>query len=136
MSHATYIGKNLTEPVIYNAVADRIALLRRPQETVEFYMRIAEAKSNLEVMRVRRASRTPAQQEMDNVQPDNAQVVADSLVTALQLARSIIADPDAQRPLDQMVQTIALQRIDSAMESAQQMFPDAESFQAPQAGGA
>ncbi len=60
MSHATYIGKNLTDPVVYTAVADRIALLRRPQETVEFYMRIAEAKSNLQVMQARGAGFPPA----------------------------------------------------------------------------
>jgi hypothetical protein len=44
MANATYIAKNLVAPVIYPAVADRIALVARPQETIEFYMRVEEAK--------------------------------------------------------------------------------------------
>jgi hypothetical protein len=46
MSDAAYIGKNLIEPTVYNAVADRVALLQKPQVTIEFHMRIAEAKSH------------------------------------------------------------------------------------------
>ena len=128
MSHATSIGMSLVEPVIYNAVADRIALLQRPQETVEFYMRNAEAKSNLQAIQMHGASLNPALQAMVHVQPDIAQDVADSLITALQFARSILADP---HPMDIMIQTISLQEIDAALAHAQQTFPTATSFQAP-----
>jgi hypothetical protein len=44
---------------------------------------------------------TRQQQEMINAQPNNAAVVADSLITALQLASPVIADPlpNATRPV-------------------------------------
>jgi hypothetical protein len=132
MAEATYIGKNLIEPVIYSAVADRVALLERPQTTVEFYMRIAEAKSNLDVMRMKASGLTLAQSSMTNVQPSNAAVVADSLITALQLAHSIITQADPTRTaLDEMVQKIALEDIGRAMTSARNAFPNAESFKSP-----
>jgi hypothetical protein len=44
MSDAAYIAKNLVPPVIYPAVADRIALVTRPQATIEFFMRVQETK--------------------------------------------------------------------------------------------
>jgi hypothetical protein len=132
MAQATYIGKNLIDPVIYTAVADRIALLQRPQVTVEFYMRVAEAKSNLDVMRMKVSGLTQIQSSMTNVQPDNAAVVADSLITALQLAHSIIAQVDPTRTeMDKMVQKIVLEDIDRAMVSARSTFPNAESFKSP-----
>jgi hypothetical protein len=122
-------GKNLIEPIIYSAVADRVALLERPQATVEFYMRIAEARSNLDVMRMTASGLTQAQSSMTNVQPSNAAVVADSLITAPQLAHSIIAQADPTRTaMDKMVQKIALEDIGRAMTSARSTFPNAESF--------
>jgi hypothetical protein len=132
MAEATYIGKNLIDPVIYNAVADRVALLTRPQATVEFYMRIAEAKSNLLVMQARASGLTQAQSAMTKVQPSNAEVVADSLITALQLAHAIISEevPNAT-VFDKTVQKVALAEIAKSVASAQSAFPNAESFKTP-----
>jgi len=132
MSDAEYIGKNLIAPVIYPAVADRIGLLQRPQATIEFYMRIAEAKSNLAAMRVKVIGLPLAQSQMQNIQPANAEVVADSLITALQVARHIVADDDPSRTeMDIWIQKIMLRDIDSALASAKLTFPNAESFKAP-----
>jgi hypothetical protein len=131
MSDAEYIGKNLHPPVIYPAVADRVGLLRRPQATIEFYMRIAEAKSNLAAMRAKVAGLAQAQSQMQNVQPASAVVVADSLITALQVVRPILADDDPTRAeMDVMVQRVMLKEIDAALASAQLTWPNAESFKA------
>jgi hypothetical protein len=132
MSDAEYIGKNLLAPVIYPAVADRIGLLQRPQATIEFYMRIAEAKSNLAAMRVKVAGLSYAQSQMQNIQPANAEVIADSLITALQMGRHIVADDDPTRTeMDLWIQKIVLRDIDAALASAKVTFPNAESFKAP-----
>jgi hypothetical protein len=53
-----------------------------------------EAKSNLLVMQARASGLTQAQRAMMTVQPTNAEVVADSLITALQLAHAIISEED------------------------------------------
>jgi hypothetical protein len=50
---ASYIAKNLSDPIIYPAVADRIALLPHPQATIEFYMRIKEAKAMLTALQMK-----------------------------------------------------------------------------------
>jgi hypothetical protein len=48
------IVKSLADnPVIYSAVADRVGLLRHPHATVEFYMRIAETKVMVEMLRTK-----------------------------------------------------------------------------------
>ena len=47
-THASYIVQTLeAEPTVYNAVADRIGLLPRPDATTQFYPRIARAKAGL-----------------------------------------------------------------------------------------
>jgi hypothetical protein len=48
MSNAPYITTSLVDPVVYPAVADRIGLLPRAQQTIEFYQRITEAKAMTE----------------------------------------------------------------------------------------
>lgn len=132
MAEATYIGKNLIDPTIYNAVADRVALLQRPQVIVEFCMRIAEAKSNLNVMQVRASGMTQAQSAMVNVQASNAEVVADSLITALQLGQAILSESDPTRTsVDEAVQRVSLAEIQRALASALAAFPNAESFKTP-----
>jgi hypothetical protein len=63
--------------------------------------RFTEAKANLAAMEAKVSGMTRQQQEMINAQPNNAAVVADSLITALQLASPVIADPlpNATRPV-------------------------------------
>jgi hypothetical protein len=94
-------------------------------------MRIAEAKSNLAAMRAKVAGLAQAQSQMQNVQPASAVVVADSLITALQVVRPILADDDPTRAeMDVMVQRVMLKEIDAALASAQLTWPNAESFKA------
>jgi hypothetical protein len=132
MLDAEYIGKNPPDPVIYPAVADRVGLLRHPQATVEFYMRITEAKSNLAAMRRKAAGLTQAQAALTFIQPTNAEVIADSLLTALQMARHIIGDDDPTRSeMDLWIQRAMLRDIDAALASAKITFPNAESFKFP-----
>lgn len=132
MLDAEYVSKALVDPVIYPAVSDRIGLLQRPQATIEFYMRIAEAKSNLSAMRQKASGLTQAQSQMTLIQPSSAEVVADSLITALQMARHIVADHDSTRTaMDLFVQNVTLKNVDEALAAAQVVFPNAESFQTP-----
>ena len=85
MANAIYVAKNLVEPVIYPSVADRVALLKRPQATVEFYMRVQEAKAMAAAMAASAANLTPGQSGMTSVQPSHAASIggfADHGVTA------------------------------------------------------
>jgi hypothetical protein len=94
---ASYIMQRLwAEPVIYTAVADRVGLLPHPNATVQFYMRLSEAKAMIQSLQAKigrhAAEVGPAMAAMDHVTPEFAQAIADCLVTAFQLARAIIAD--------------------------------------------
>jgi hypothetical protein len=132
MANAAYITKNLIDPVVYPAVADRVALLRRPQATVEFYMRVQEAKAMTAMMAASVSGMSSAQSAMQTVQPSNAEAIADSLITALQLAHSIASDADGlSSQMDLWIRDAVLQNIDDALRSAQQTFPNAESFKRP-----
>jgi hypothetical protein len=103
--------------------------LPRAQQTIEFYQRITEAKVMTEAMQNKVALATPAQAGMQNVQRWNALAVADSLITALQLSRSIVGDDDPNRTeMDFHVQHVVTKQIDDALEAAQKVFPEAESF--------
>jgi hypothetical protein len=129
MSDAQYITKSLVNPIVYPAVADRIGLLPRAQQTIEFYQRIAEAKGMTEAMRNKVASLPQAQSGMQSVQRLNALSLADSLITALQLSRSIVGDDDPTRTeMDLYVQGVVIRQIDNALGEALKVFPDAESF--------
>ena len=69
------------------------------------------------------------------VTPENVALVADCLITALQLAQPIITDkPHAttrRAQLDSMMRQTTLAQITTCLNSAQKAFPDAESFHAP-----
>jgi hypothetical protein len=131
--NAEYVGKNLADPVIYPAVSDRIGLLLSPQATIEFYMRVAEAKSNLAAIKQRDARLNSNQAAMVTIQPSEVQVVADSLITALEMAKHIVAGNDPTRTKEDLfVQKVTLDKIEAALASAKNTFPNAESFKAPQ----
>jgi hypothetical protein len=69
---------------------------------------------------------------MTTVQPANAEVVADSLITALQLAHAIISEDDPNATsLDKTVKRVALSDFAKSIASAQATFPNAESFKTP-----
>jgi hypothetical protein len=134
---AHYIVKNFAgDPVIYPAVADRVGLLRHPHATAEFYMRILEAKIMVEMLRTKTdvpgIMYTPAPVEL--VTPQFAGSVADSLLTALQLARAIVADEQISVGKSQFtawVQSVVVAQIDDCLSAAKETFPDAESFKFP-----
>jgi hypothetical protein len=130
ISDAPSIADSLVAPIVYPAVADRVGLLPRAQQTIEFYMRIAEVKAMLTAFQRRAASLTNNQAASRTVQPYEVGAVADALITALQLVKPIIADHDNSRTqFDLRVQEKALRDIDEALASAKLAFPDAEAFQ-------
>jgi len=134
-SDANAIVRSLLEPTIFPAVADRVAVLPSPHLPVQFFMRIGEAKAlantlALSTVAVARAAKVSA--ATIPVTRDNVLSIADSLITALQLARGIVADVPANAPPgEDFVTATTLQEIDTAMASARAVFPDAESFTPP-----
>ncbi len=92
---AAYIVQDFArDPVVYPAVADKVGLLPHPHATIEFYMRLSEAKTMVEMLRTKvdppgiMYSSPP----VEYVTPEFAASVVDSLSTALQLARPIVAN--------------------------------------------
>jgi len=134
---AGYIVKNIpASPAIYPAVADRVGLLPHPQATVEFYMRLAEARMMVEMLQNKTTPQgiVNVNPPVENVTPQFAGSIAESLITALQLARSIIADdvPSSHKAeLTGYVNATVISQIDDCLTSAKQTFPDAESFKTP-----
>jgi hypothetical protein len=120
------------DPIIYPAVADRVGLLPHPHATTEFYMRLSEVRGMLEALRTKPPSSGGyVVPPPEFVTPDFAATIADSLITALQLARHIVSNdqnPSAKSQLAALVQTTVVGQIDECLESAQNFFPDAESF--------
>jgi len=128
-SDANTIVKSLQEPIVFPAVADRLALLLNPHLPVQFYMRLAEAKAMAQAMTT--ATVTNVSGPIIIVSRENARTIADCLITALECARGVVADTPA--PND-FVTTTTIQQIDDAMAAARATFPDAESFQTPASG--
>jgi hypothetical protein len=132
---ARYIVKNLfSDPIVYPAVADRVGLLPYPQATTEFYMRLSEAKAMVEALRTKTdpPGITYSAPTVEYVTPEFAATIADSLGTALLLARSIVANEDdasVKVQLAGLVQARVVGQIDECLKSAKESFPDAESFQ-------
>jgi hypothetical protein len=121
---AGYILRKLFgEPVVYKAVADRIGLLPHPNATVQFYMRLSEAKAMVESLQL-------ANIAQEYVSAENAATIADSLSTALQLARGILAGDGDPRLLE-WVRQVMVSQIDECLQSAKVSFPNAESFRTP-----
>jgi hypothetical protein len=70
--------------------------------------------------------------DMMNISPQDVQPIADVLITALQLARPFIATDDqtSLAGLRIWIQNTGLKKLDEALKSAQQAFPNSKSFQA------
>jgi len=140
-SDANVIVAALQEPIVFPAVADRIAALANPHLLVQFYGRVGEARA---LARTLASATVPAPPTNPSspvvlVTRENVLVIADALVTALQLARAIIANvPGEQSPEEAFVTARTLVEIDAAETAAKSTFPDAESFTedaAAEAGG-
>jgi len=129
---AQYVMQKLwADPIVYPAVADRVGLLPHPHATTEFYMRLGEAKAMAQAIRLKASADAllnPVLAAQIRVTPDNAAAIADSLITALQLAKSILANsPDSR--LGEWIEQITVQQIDESLQSARWAFPNAESFE-------
>jgi hypothetical protein len=101
-------------------------------------MRLSEAKAMIQSLQAKigryAAEVGPAMAAMDHVTPEFAQAIADCLVTALQLARAIIADrfdPVSRAQLSEWVGREMVGQIDDCLRSAKASFPHAESFKTP-----
>lgn len=126
-----------SDSIVYPAIADRVGLLPHPHETVEFYMRLSETKVMTEMLRTKTDPQgiTYVTPPLEYITPDFAASVADSLITALQLARVIISnegDAAHKAKLSELVQLTIIGQIDDCVESAKKSFPDAESFRSPE----
>jgi hypothetical protein len=134
-SDANSIVKGLQEPTVFPAVADQVAVLANPHLPIQFYMRIGEAKAlanTLSLATVAVSGTTNVSVPTIFVDRGNALVIADCLITALQLARAIVNDAPADTsPLEGFVTTQTLRDIDAAMAAARATFPEAESFKDP-----
>jgi hypothetical protein len=95
-------------------------------------MRLEEAKSMVEMFRTRTNPQgiTYASPPVEIVTPEFAGSVADSLITALQLAHSIVTDEASSNKfqLTARVRATVARQITDCLESARQHFPHAESF--------
>ncbi len=133
---ANYIAKMLYDSAVYPAIADRIGILPNPQATVEFYMRIAEAKASANVLatKIDQPSATNVSASPLYLTGEDVAAIADSLITALQLAKPIVSaanQSSTPSPLYAYVRGEALKAIEEALASAKVMFPHAESFKVP-----
>lgn len=119
-----YIMRKLfVEPAVYRAVADRIGLLPHPNATTQFYMRLSEARAMVESLQM-------ASIEQEYVSAENAATIADSLITALQLAHGVLGN-DGDPRMAEWVGQVMVRQIDECLKSARHSFPDAVSFQPP-----
>lgn len=108
------------DPAVYPAIADRIGRIPFPQQVVAFYTRIAEAQAMIQIVAKGPTHDVP-------VTPALAQTIADSLITALQLAKAIVEHvPNSN--LSELIIEATRRNIDDALAAARRNFPNAESF--------
>jgi len=123
------VRKVISGPTVYTAVADRVGLLPHPDATTQFYLRIEEAKAGASAVETAAkfqwagSGLGPSPMTRDLILP-----IADSLITALQLARPIIADTKGGPQLEQLIRKVTVNQIDECLAKAKLTFSDAESF--------
>jgi hypothetical protein len=128
---AGYIVRRvLAAPTVYNAVADRVGLLPHPDATTQFYLRIEEAKAATSAVETAvkfhwspGIGGPPPLMTRELVLP-----IADSLITALQLARPILCDTKTGPQFQRWVRETTVKQIDECLATAKKAFPNAESF--------
>ena len=91
---AAYIVRKLfAPPTVYNAVADRIGLLPHPDATTQFYMRLEEVKASTSAIEMAvKFMWAPGQGPPPSISRAMVLPISHMLITALELARPIIAD--------------------------------------------
>jgi hypothetical protein len=122
---ATYIVRKLfAPPTVYNAMADRIGLLPHPDATTQFYMRLEEVKAATSAIEMAvKFQWAPGMGPPPLITRDIIAPVADMLITALQLAKSIIADAKSGPPLERRIREITVNQIEECFVAAKQAFP-------------
>src|SRR5215467_10155707 len=114
------------EPVIYPAIADRIARLPRPTFIVAFYSQLQETKGVVALI-----ANSPPTDEF--ITPGHIQQLTDLLISQCQLARFILTNAEPVPCREGLL--VAAQRahmlkvLDEQLVAAKHLFPDAESFQ-------
>jgi len=111
------------DPIVYPAIADRIGVLKSPQRVVAYYTRIAEAHRMALVL-----MKQPVALTLTHVLPKEAEHIADIWINICDLAAKIIDSADFKSELDHEAAKIFRKRIDDALITARNTFPDAESF--------
>jgi len=110
----------MPDPIIYRAVADRLALARSPQQIVSFYTRISEIKTILAVMAEHPLSAQPATRE--KVDP-----LARAWMDILQIAKGIVDDNDPVPEFDYIVRKHIQTEIRHALTKGHSVFPEPQS---------
>ena len=135
---ANYIVKSLPHPpIVYPAVADRVGLLPYADATVEFYVRLNEARARIGALATAAAPLgEPGAGAL--VTAEFAKIIADGLLLALFVARPIIAERSqlATNPqLENIVRTETLRQIDDYLSLVHNWFPEARVVVGPFGGG-
>jgi hypothetical protein len=129
-NNAAYIVRKLfAPPTVYNAVADRIGLLPHPDATTQFYMRLEEVKASARAIEMAVPFKwAPGMGPVPVIDREMVLPIADMLITALELARPIIADAKSGPWLERRIREITVCEIDECRAAAKEAFPEAESF--------
>jgi len=113
------------DPIIYQSVADKISLLPRPTQVVNFYTRLKEM-DGIAVLIVNSPS------QGSDITPDDIRGLADLLITQCQVAQAILSnvepDPKSEETLASGLRSQMLAALDQQLIQAKRVFPDAESF--------
>jgi hypothetical protein len=128
-SDARYLVNKLPAPIIYPAVADKIALLPQVHATIEFYMRIMEGKAMAEALALALAE-PGALIRSDHVTP-----IADSLLIALVASLPIISERGriAHTMSSEIVRERVLHQVLAYLQTVHTWLPEAKVLREPRA---
>jgi hypothetical protein len=108
-------------------------LLPHPDATTQFYLRIEEVKAAASAVETAvKFQWAPGIGPPPLMTRDLVLPIADSLITALQLARPILCDTKSGPKFQQWVRETTVKQIDECLATAKKVFPDAESFGVPE----
>jgi hypothetical protein len=96
-------------------------------------MHLAETKAMMEALRTRPEAPTSGEALPDQVTPEAAEKLADSLIMALRVARPIVAredNVDNGSHLTEWVHATVVSEIDDCLQKARETFPNAQLFRA------
>ena len=97
------------DPIIYKSIADRISLLPYPQQVVAFYIRVVEVQALIQMI-----IESPGD-ENASIPSSWADTIAESLITACQLAVAIIGHVSSKN-LDEHISKIAIENLKNCLK--------------------